>query len=426
MLHHEDSTIVSDNTSFIAAAGVPPQTTGDIMKPRTPVTRRAIARPNCTHIDMDRLFGPHQCQLCWKFPSFGWVYVCRQDNQLPFNFPSAFGDDLADLSSKLREELDEVGLSRSVIETAKKGLYTAEQLEQLKAQKRRVREVIAMAMDPDSNDNNLPNNDGANASHLENKQTQVFPQCSFKVCHACRPYYKDRIYVSFGAVFAGELRPLTRQDVKNLPSSNVYILRTIGLRQPPQKRHLTDESPALLASSTSQYTFKSTQSERDDINQIRRAMGWRNSLKNTFHIVFKTGRESSSEGSNITLPLPGTGKHRPLDEDARDFDLNPLKRIRSHRRRTLEVTGTGSLDVIDGVEVSNGEGSSETSEEHQDTSSTSSDYSAYSAMSEGSEVEVDGGVALTEEAVEMHTPDIITQDTPLVLLQGLDDIITQA
>jgi hypothetical protein len=40
--------------------------------------------------------------------------------------------------------------------------------------------------------------------------------------------------------------------------------------------------------------------------------------------------------------------------------------------------------------------------------SSSSNGTVYTrTASDGSEVEVDGGVALTEEAVEMHTPDIL-------------------
>jgi hypothetical protein len=41
---------------------------------------------------------------------------------------------------------------------------------------------------------------------------------------------------------------------------------------------------------------------------------------------------------------------------------------------------------------------------------TDSNFTVYSFASEGSEVEVKGGVALTEEAVETHIPDILTAD----------------
>lgn len=51
---------------------------------------------------------------------------------------------------------------------------------------------------------------------------------------------------------------------------------------------------------------------------------------------------------------------------------------------------------------------------HQDDSTNennSSDNSTmYSCLSEGSEVDVEGGVALTKEAVETHTPDILAVD----------------
>jgi hypothetical protein len=46
-------------------------------------------------------------------------------------------------------------------------------------------------------------------------------------------------------------------------------------------------------------------------------------------------------------------------------------------------------------------------EEDQDSDS---DFTVYSCASDGSEVEVEGGVALTEEAVETHIPDILTVD----------------
>lgn len=40
---------------------------------------------------------------------------------------------------------------------------------------------------------------------------------------------------------------------------------------------------------------------------------------------------------------------------------------------------------------------------------------SFASESEGSEVCVAGGVALTEEAVETHTPDVLTVDVPPTL-----------
>ena len=366
--------------------------------------------------------------------------------------------------SPLRAELQTIGLSNSVIEAAEKDFYTLEQLEILKLQKLHLKQVISLAVQGFSNDecstlitkfseNNPPitnidgasvsatNNDSVNSCSVETPEhstkklklkhkTQPAPPCTFKACHTCRPYYKDRIYTSFGAVFAGEIAPLTAQDAAALPIGNANVLRNIGLRQPPRKHLLTDESAEVLSGSASQFTIQTTQSERDDLSRIRQSVrnfyklgsrsltellnefqmaGLRKSLKNAFHKLFRTGRESSSEGSNITLPLPGTGKHRKIDQNVGEFDLGLLKRIRSVRRRTLEVARNDSMPIVEVVEGNEEDYVAETNGDSLDSSEDSSDCSAYSGLSEGSEVEVDGGVALTEEAVEMHTPDIIMQ-----------------
>ncbi|OCL15403.1 hypothetical protein AOQ84DRAFT_435023 [Glonium stellatum] len=435
------------------------------MKNRTPVLRRTVAKPNCTHIDMDRLFGHHQCQLCYRFPSLGWVYICRQDShqQGTAQFaPKTMPESELNSQSPLRAELEAIGLSNSVIEAAEKDSYTAEQLEILKLQKLHLKQVISLTMQIVSNNSstpttklsensspitgidgasvNLTNSDRVSDRAIETSErpvkklklkhkTQFVPPCMFKVCHTCRPYYKDRIYLSFGAVFAGEITPLTPKDAAALPVGNANVLRSIGLKQPPQKHLLTDESAEVLSGSASQCTIQTTQSERDDLSRIRQSAryfynklgsrsltelrkefqvaGFRNSLKNAFHNLFRMGRESSSEGSNITLPLPGTGKHRNLDQNVGEFDLSLLKRIRSVGRRTLEAAQNDSMPIVEAIEGKE-DGIAETNGDSLDSSEDSSDYSAYSGLSDGSEVEVDGGVALTEEAVEMHTPDIIT------------------
>jgi len=119
------------------------------LQDRTPVPRRAIAEPNCTHIDMDRLFGHHQCQLCLIFPTLEWVYVCRQDSyqqgtamSVPTKTPVEF--ELNNQSPLRAEKLQAIGLSNSVIEAAEKDFYTLEQLEMLKLQKLHLKRVIPL------------------------------------------------------------------------------------------------------------------------------------------------------------------------------------------------------------------------------------------------------------------------------------------
>jgi hypothetical protein len=465
---------------------------------------------------MDRIFGRHQCQLCMRFPSMGWLYVCRQDERFDETCPSmdsTLNAYNAAKDSSLRDQLKAVNLSESVIETAERGgVYTTDQLDTLMVQKVRLHQVIDTAIDRRNNEsacctpttklvglgintgdptarkdsamsdaapkapqlgrsteNNPPNNDGAgtdafalaeqdlNAGNnksdppvtpLKSKTDSGAPPCTMKVCHHCRPYYKDRIFLSLGAVIADEVPPVTPQEAISLRVSNVEIVRNLGLRHPPQRRLLTDEdgeyfTGEVLPSSDSQYTIQTTQSETEDLRLLRQGprnfynvnvdaedelkrdfqrFGFRNSLKHSLKQMFRPSRESSSEGSTITLPLPRTGIHRERwADEADEFDLGTLKRVRSHRRVTLEREN----------ESSQSSGGFTSDIDHVDGSSSSSCYSDYSSLSEGSEVEVEGGVALTEESVEKHTPDIITeefeqqQQTQEAIKSAINQIMTQ-
>ncbi|KAF2809224.1 uncharacterized protein BDZ99DRAFT_572011 [Mytilinidion resinicola] len=458
------------------------------MQNRRPAWRRHAARPNCTHIDMDRIFGYHQCQSCGKFPSMGWLYTCRQDERFaePLPFIDHILENESTFKSLLRAELEYLGLSRSVVQTAEKGGYTVEELNKIKDQKIRLNQVVShgnesprskeivglginaeahkrkdSGMDRPSSENDPPTtNDGARDS-AENQQPQdeisplpqstpststslnepdqalkskisKYPPCQLKVCHACRPYYKDRIYISFGAIFANEVPAVTADEAMDLPVANAEIVRNIGLR-PRQHRLLTDDSGEFLASYDSQHTITTTRSEREDLrimrqgprdfyklgsspsNELRREfqkISLRSSLKQAFNGLFRPCRDPSSDGSNITLPLARTGRHRGgWADETDDFDLGSLKRVRSHRRLAIEQEGslTTSGGFTSDISIS---------EDHLDASSSSSDAcSEYSSLSEGSEVEVEGGVALLEESVEKLTPDIITEDEEQIMTQ---------
>jgi hypothetical protein len=136
-------------------------------------------------------------------------------------------------------------------------------------------------------------------------------------------------------------------------------------------------------------------------------------LKSAVQGIFRPGRESSSEGSNITLPLPRTGTVR--DETGSpsvgEFDLGALRRVRKQKERNEIRNGTytGGFENVTIHATAPSEGAS------GNNSSTDSEFSVYSFMTDGEEGEVAvEGVALTEEAAETHTPDLISLDVPAV------------
>ena len=111
-------------------------------------------------------------------------------------------------------------------------------------------------------------------------------------------------------------------------------------------------------------------------------------------------------------------------EEVGEFDLPALRKVRKEKERNDVKHGTlvagfegvqadpvpahqpspGSLAAVFNIkDLQNGL--------YETSNSGLSELSTYTSASEGSEVEVDGGVALTEEAVETHTPDILAVPT---------------
>ena len=183
-------------------------------------------------------------------------------------------------------------------------------------------------------------------------------------------------------------------------------------------------------------TYKTTQSEIDMLNVTRRhrrrfyGLGRRSSgelgrdlmhqmtvisrqgLREAFKGVFRASkRESSSSGSNITLPMPCTAPARDsCDEPSvREFDMGALHRVKRQKER-YDLRHASENEARTGGCEHNNEGFREHGSNKAtdgESENSSSRISVYSCVSEGTEVEVEGGVALTEEAVETQTPDII-------------------
>ncbi|KAF2468754.1 uncharacterized protein BDR25DRAFT_372597 [Lindgomyces ingoldianus] len=382
------------------------------MRTRTAPPRRVAPKaPNCTHINMDRIYGRDQnCYVCGREPSIGFLYVCRQDDKVvpdtPLEGPRVAHGTLDDhyhdegLKSDLRRELEGIGLSQYVISAAERGEYTAQQLKKLKLQKLELKQAIS----------DIP-------------QT-----CTFRACHTCRPYYRDRVYTSFHAVLRNELPPLTAFDVSMLPTKSASILKTIGLLTTPTDNDpspvplhqpSSTDSTTLTTSRLSVLTFRTSQTDISELRRMHRPrkrfynlgarnsasiadslskqLSWRAGLKTAIQGIFKSTRESSSEGSTITLPVSRMSTVRHGIKELGDLDLGSLRHVKRQKDR-MDMRNEVGIEATEGVRRHSVD----------DGSESASELTVYSRASEaGSEVEVEGGVALTEEAVETHTPDIL-------------------
>ncbi|KAI8931957.1 hypothetical protein NX059_010856 [Plenodomus lindquistii] len=421
--------------------------------------------PDCTHGVLDRVYDNDlSCFVCGRPPALGFLYQCAQDCEpetLRDYIMLADPDQIETAKSDVRLRLERFKMSESIIRAAESGHYTTAHLDKLIGLKQEMRQTIMdklqgsqnndamsrLASMAESFSNKFPSNhDGTFSSK------HVIPQgCIFRACHACRPYYRERVFISFQAVIAGDFAPMTRKSSEHLPTKSSSILRTIGTTVPCPPSMMTlgtipstlptsssfpysTDGPNSTSSSSSSVTFKTTQSDVDEISAQRRprrrfyTKGRRSSgdiardlsrlpsffstegLKLAVQSIFRPGRESSSSGSNITLPLPRTGTVRDLTDSSMvgEFDIGALRRVRRQKERNEVKNGTynGGFEDID-ADV---EAHAHRLSFREDQDEGSDNYSVYSCVEEGSEVEVQGGLALREETVEMHTPDLHAVD----------------
>lgn len=217
---------------------------------------------------MQRLHGRHTCLMCGKVPNIGWVYVCQQDRDIPQDELLIDPDEMGNLPTE-SGNFDApavfaraLGMSASVIQGIRNSEYTLEQVEKLVKQKQHL--ISTIQKQENGSVESTPNSDqqnkhrqsasenviasvGASATttvQLAATIKEVVPAttdikngglpkkyfCNFQVCRTCRPFFEDRLYMSFEQVLSGDIPALTEQEMEQLPMLNPAIVRTIGLR----------------------------------------------------------------------------------------------------------------------------------------------------------------------------------------------------
>lgn len=224
---------------------------------------------------MDRVYTDSVCDICKLSPSMGWLYVCRKDSNSPnlmcHDFPKP-------THSKVPREInnedeDENGdLSPSIVKQVESGLFTDQQINLMKQQKRHLRDIIKLEESPQQQEIEVSGhkkrrsasllpliideslsfpsvciNDGqiesysvegkGGASSEQGRKSKRRKQCSpcrFQCCHGCRPYFRDKIYSSFDAVWNNEYPPIEPWEISLLRISDAKLIRNIGTRPNPQ------------------------------------------------------------------------------------------------------------------------------------------------------------------------------------------------
>ncbi|KAF7197957.1 hypothetical protein HII31_00671 [Pseudocercospora fuligena] len=415
---------------------------------------------------MNRVHGDDLiCGMCGRPSDLGWVYQCEQDDRIPQDGPLPDIDgtpvipdssDYFDAKARVAEHLQ---MSLSVIKGIRNGDYDVDQIDRLISQKENLISVIVEkeSQFADGRTNSVRNSfnpqniissvgagyqapyqncrvsaslptSASSAAPMPSEAKVATPtkqdsvlgkrsqnKCCFQVCHSCRPYFGDRAYESIETVLGNESNFLN--DLKGLPIMSASLARNIGLRQP---------SPHILRSFQSQQSMDITVHDSTDDASTQISADWTPTNTN---IEDETPLDSAE-----LFPCPGPLQCPVWSRKsgcAYDAGFDDGKRAENHGYLS-RITPENSMSLLTGsIHGTPGEASSTASSISLPTPTRSplaplkansvcgelngenqkiGLRSKHSSSSFGSEIEVDGGVALTEEAVEARIPDIVTDE----------------
>lgn len=390
-------------------------------------TRRAA----CTHLTMNRLYGPYECAVCQQPSPFGWLYSCTQDDaqgSSKTKAPAATDGTEQEKSAKQLVIPDEsisqvpapeTPLNHWVEKAILGGHYTPAQVVRLRAQKQKVVDAIAAAEEhfkshPENISDVLPSislitspsaktnskcsdpivpkiydiknpepTPTASALQVQPKPS-MFPQCQLHYCQTCRPTFRDRTWVKFGDVFAeSKQSPKINFERDNRPVCQVSVMRKLGLQEVrpsrPSLRHL-DSARRYSLNVTRQLISNNLYNRRSanltgssgqgDQGPESESKGFRDGVKRAFRGMLKSRRRDS-------VSARSSQRVKAKEADSVEFDMG-LWHILNNE--LLDEASNVPLPGHDGTDGLGGE--------------------------EG-EVEVEEGVAVTEEGVDLGMADII-------------------
>ena len=220
---------------------------------------------------------------------------------------------------------------------------------------------------------------------------KVFPHCNYRSCHACRPTFRDRAWQILEPIFANDfLTSVKCSGETRRRVSDADIVRNIGLHEPRPRRpplrtfdsvnlYSTNPTDNLVhadnAYNRSSYALTDAMDISDSSTEPE-SRGFRDSMKRAFRGMLSSRKRDS------TISRQSTRSRRKArfsgDEDVGvDFDMGLWRQLNNELLRNASGVPLPGHDGMDGLSDEEGE------------------------------IEVEDGVAVTEEGVDLGTADII-------------------
>ncbi|KAI9649341.1 hypothetical protein NHQ30_001913 [Ciborinia camelliae] len=435
----------------------------------TEIPRRAAhltRNVQCTHLTTTRLFTKEfRCSICFREGSFGWVWRCTQDRELMLEDDMDHGhasqeklDDLCDIfprPTSPRPRGPEARKSRLSFlnEISQQDLqtYTPAQIQIILRQRSHLLDVLADYEEPDLttsiSSSNIPRflfNPFSRPSPITTSQTTPnlsapnprpwLPsrgaECQFKCCHTCRPTLADRSYLSLNSIVNGDL-PCTATTgfgfnlQKFRPVGNVEVVKNLGLRPNPvpvqpmpnrprsqnlrYQRRATDLGLGILTSRPSTTstpnnpTHNSSPSPTHSCNPssslptpYRRSDFFSDTPSSTPGSFPTSSSDSASTSTeSAAYPFPCTGRSTPTYHPSNS--TNPFRSMTSKPLQNHAVLIPLPPQTPSEISLLTTPTTPTLMEESE------SDGHFFGA----GPLEVEDGVAVMEEGVELHVPDVL-------------------
>ncbi|KAL8647450.1 MAG: hypothetical protein Q9226_006423 [Calogaya cf. arnoldii] len=371
-------------------------------------------RAACTHLTMERLYGDYECMVCHNPSRWGWLYSCTQDEQEELAVKPARNS----IPSKPAWTAD---LSPWIQDAIAKGHYTSEQIDKMVAQRQKVIDTVAASeahykkTQAASNRTSVRKSTSTTTSvdasrHIPIPTIQevvsassdpirrsidqssltkvrIFPYCRYRACQICRPSYRDRTWQVFEDAFATKSLPPDLDDIDvDRPVSRLNLVRNIGTRKakasrPPLRTldsmalYTVNSEGRMVLNNANAAPIDSIAADVTDERSEPDTKGFRDSVKRALKGMLMSSRKRDS-GSSKYSKRPARKMDGPENDDA-EFDLGLWKQLSEELQHEAAAIPLPGHDGKDGIE------------------------------SQDDEVEVEDGVAVTEEAVETGTADII-------------------
>lgn len=439
------------------------------LSPKTKVPSFATRRAACTHLTMDRLYGDYTCNVCSRYPSLGWVYCCTQDEvpetpttpdsilepsgppqhvndsgdeaitvNDPSMSPAAVNEDCRSAEESI--VMPTAQLSPWVDKAIQDGHYTPEQIVKLRAQKQHVVDTAKAAIHqfeqsqtrnancspqtpttlqpsdmssqitfPVINEAQRPavtNLPSAKVASARQTNSRMFPFCKFCACHLCRPNHRERTWQHFDDIFESDYDiPFIHYEDRNRPLASRSIISTIGLRPPrvPQRPHLrpTDSTALYSRNEAGQIFFNNNNNDNNhesyrkssaditrssstdiaDTTTEAESKGFRESMKRAFKGMLTARQAGSRPSSYHNRKRKARDGTDTSEEDAVEFDMGLWKELNDELLKEASGIPLPGKDSIERL---------------------SKDVAGMGMGMGGV-----GGVAVTEEAADLGTADVI-------------------